>query len=239
MVIVRKCFGWCASVIPLQFALTINPSPLQTVVKHEGAVQHYPIDQSITPVSCVKSEFTSARITSNIYKNVRPIVFEDDLLELIDLDDTCKLYMEQFKKLDIIIKAVHEYRSQRGEMIEVKIKNNKWVIIIKNATEDLLLECIPIQELIPESSASRNLLDKYVQKATSFLTKCGIYVWTKTLAKYAKCTVTIHGNIKPDEEYITCSDVIINLFDLAEENKLSIERKPKSLLETEIIISEK
>lgn len=168
----------------------------------------------------------------------RDVIFQDDLSELLELDENCKKHCERFKQLNIIIKAVNEYHCPRGEKIEVTIENNKWTIVIKNITEDLLLECIPIQELLPESKA-KNRLERYLNLASHYMTKVGIYIWGKTLAKYAKCTVVINGVIHPEEEHILCSDVIIDIVDWSKQKLLNIKRYATDLLNTQIVISKK
>lgn len=168
----------------------------------------------------------------------RNVFFQDDLSELLELDENCKKHCERFKQLNIIIKAVNEYHCPRGEKIEVTIENNKWTIVIKNITEDLLLECIPIQEFLPEAQA-KNRLEKYLNLASHYMTKVGIYIWGKTLAKYAKCTVVINGVIHPEEEHILCSDVIIDIVDWSKQKLLNIRRYATDLLNTQIVISKK
>ncbi len=205
-----------------------------STVKHEGVALHIPLAQKKLQ-TYVTSDYNTAPFSAY---STREVVFQDDLLELITLDDTCKQNIERFKQLNIIIQAVNEYRCPRGQQVQVTVKDNKWVIVIKDITEDLLLECIPIEELLPEKR-SKNYLDKYLSAATQWITKMGIYIWGKTLAKYAKCTVIINGNIHPEEEHILCSEVMIDLFDLAEANKLNITRETQDLLNTQIIISEK
>ena len=208
-----------------------------STVKHEGLFLSLPIAQKKlqTFVTC---DYNSAHHQKCAPYTTRDVIFQDDLLDLITLDETCKQHLERFKQLNIIIQAVNEYHCPRGQQVTVTIQNNKWAIIIKDMTEDLLLECIPLEDLLPEKR-SKNPLEKYLSAATQWITKMGIYIWGKTLAKYAKCTVIINGNIHPEEEHILCSDIIIDLFDLAEANRLDITRHAQDLLNTQIIISEK
>lgn len=168
----------------------------------------------------------------------RDIIFQDDLSELLDLDENCKKHCDRFKQLNIIIKAVNEYHCPRGEKIEVTIENNKWTIVIKNITADLLFECVPIQELLPETHA-KNRLERYLNLASHYMTKVGIYIWGKTLAKYAKCTVVINGIIHPEEEHVLCSDVIIDIVDWSKQKLLNIKRYASDLLNYQIVISKK
>ncbi len=168
----------------------------------------------------------------------RDIIFQDDLSELLDLDENCKKHCDRFKQLNIIIKAVNEYHCPRGEKIEVTIENNKWTIVIKNITADLLFECVPIQELLPETHA-KNRLERYLNLASHYMTKVGIYIWGKTLAKYAKCTVVINGIIQPEEEHVLCSDVIIDIVDWSKQKLLNIKRYASDLLNYQIVISKK
>lgn len=211
--------------------------PLSTV-KHEGLVLSLPIIAQKQLKTFVTSDYNSVHHQEFVPYTTRDVIFQDDLLDLITLDETCKQHLERFKQLSIIIQAVNEYHCPRGQQVQVTIKNDKWVIVIKDITEDLLLECIPLDDLLPEKRF-KNPLERYLSAATQWITKMGIYIWGKTLAKYAKCTVIINGNIHPDEEHILCSDIIIDLFDLAEANKLNITREAQDLLNTHIIISEK
>lgn len=167
----------------------------------------------------------------------RDMIFQDDLLDLLVLNDSCKKHLKRLEEVNIVIKAVNDYHCPRGEKIQVKVQNNKWAIVIKNITEDILLECISIEELIP-AQRSQNILEKYLSTATQWVTKMGIYIWGKTLAKYAKCTITIHVKSQPEDEHVLCSEVLIDLLDLAEQNKLHITRFANDILNTHIIVSE-
>lgn len=198
-------------------------------------------EEESNPASEYEEAITEAHIDCNDKigtSSKRDVIFQDDLSELLELDENCKKHCERFKQLNIIIKAVNEYHCPRGEKIEVTIENNRWTIVIKNITEDLLLECIPIQEFLPESHA-KNRLEKYLNLASHYMTKVGIYIWGKTLAKYAKCTVVINGVIQPEEEHILCSDVIIDIVDWSKQKLLHIRRYATDLLNTQIVISKK
>lgn len=166
----------------------------------------------------------------------RKVVFQDDLSELLDLDENCKRHCDRFKQLNIIIQAVNEYHCPRGEKIEVTIENNRWTIVIKNITADLLYECVPIQEFLPETHA-KNRLEKYLNLASRYMTKVGIYLVGKTLGKWAKCTVIINGVIHPEEEHILCSDVIIDIVDWSKQKLLNIRQYATDLLNYQIVIS--
>lgn len=171
-------------------------------------------------------------------KELREVIFEDDLIDLLSLDSACQNRLEDLENIKIIIKAVIEYSCPRGQEVQVKIKDNFWVITMNDMTEDLLLECLPVDDLLPQLKLSRNPLEKYFSVASRWLTKMGIYIWGKTLAKYAKCSLEIHSSIKPEDEHILCSEIMIDLIDMAEGNRLSVERKAKDLLNTQFIISE-
>jgi hypothetical protein len=168
-------------------------------------------EETETYINCNDEATTSTK---------RDVIFQDDLSELLELDENCKRHCDRFKQLNIIIKAVNEYHCPRGEKIEVTIENNRWTIVIKNITEDLLLE-------------------KYLNLASHYMTKVGIYIWGKTLARYAKCTVVINGVIHPEEEHILCSDVIIDIVDWSKQKLLNIRRYATDLLNTQIVISKK
>lgn len=168
----------------------------------------------------------------------RDVIFQDDLLDLVKLDTTCREHIDRFNELNIVIKAVNEYHCPPGEKIEVTIQNNKWTIMIKNMTEDLLLQCIPIQDLLPQHK-SKNRLEKYLHAALDYMTKLRIYIWGKTLAQYVKCTIVINGDIKPEEEHILCTDVIIDVVEWSQQKLLNISRCATGLLNTQITISKK
>ncbi len=208
-----------------------------SIVKHEGVFLSLPIAQKKLQTFVTSDYNSSVHHQEFTPYTTRNVTFEDDLLDLITLDETCKQHLERFKQLNIIIQAVNEYRCPRGQQVQVAIKDNKWTIIIKNMAESLLFECLLI-EFLPEQS-SKNPLEKYMSLATQLLTKVGIYIWGKTIAKFRNCTVVINKNISPEEDHVLCSDVIIDLYDLKEADKLHIDPAYEDLFTTKIIISEK
>lgn len=210
-----------------------EPQQKEVNLSNQTTDEHLVIESVVETIGTSDNEQIPSDASSK-----REVVFQDDLLDLVNLDETCKKHVDRFKQLNIIIKAVNEYHCPRGETIEVTIQNNKWTIVIKNITEDLLLECIPVQELLPQTT-SKNRLDRYLNLASHYMTKMGIYIWQKTLAQYAKCTVIINGNIHPEEKHILCSDVIIDIVDWAQQKLLNINRSATDLLNTQIVISKK
>lgn len=170
---------------------------------------------------------------------MRDVVFEDDMMDLISLDKNCKDHTDRLQKLNIIIQAVNEYHCPRGEEVQVTIKNNEWVIVIKEMTADLLYECLPIEQLLPKQKLSLNPLEKYMSIASRWITKMGLYILGKTLAKYAKCTVVIHSSVRPEDKHILCSELIIDLYDLSDSDRLHVEPQAQDLLNMHIIIKEK
>ena len=199
-------------------------------VKHEGFVLNFPTGQ----------KKLQTFVTSDYYQECTPtrdVIFQNDLLDLITLDETCRKHLERFKRLNVIIQSVNEYRCPRDQQVTVKIYDNKLTIVIKNMSEDLLLECLPF-DFIPKIR-SQNPLEKYMSLATQWLTKVGIYIWGKVIAKYRNCTIIINRNIRPEEKHILCSDIIIDLYDLKEADKLHWDSQIQDLFNTKITLSEK
>lgn len=171
----------------------------------------------------------------------REVTFEDDLDGLRDLitrDEDQKKHIKSFEELNIVIKATSEYHCPRGHTIEVTIKNNQWTVIIKNVPEDLLFECLPIDELLPQMTI-KNKFEKYINAVSRAFAKAIIYIWAKTLAKYSKCSIIIQSNVQPDKRDFQCSEIILDTVELAENKEISVERSFEGLLSSKIIISKK
>lgn len=171
----------------------------------------------------------------------REVTFEDDLDGLRDLmarDEDQKRHVKGFEELNIVIKATNEYHCPRGHTIEVTIKNNQWTVILKNVPEDLLFECLPIYELLPQITV-KNKFEKYINAVSRAFAKAIIYIWGKTLAKYSKCSIVIQSNVQPDKCDFQCSEIILDTVELAENKEINIKHSFESLLNSKIIISKK
>lgn len=173
----------------------------------------------------------------------REVMFEDDLDGLRDLithneDQKKHTIKKSFDELNIVIKATNEYHCPRRHTIEVTIKNNQWTVIIQNVPEDLLFECMPIDDLLPQINV-KNKLEKYINAVSRAFAKAIIYIWGKTLAKYSKCSIVIQSNVRPDKDDFQCSEIILDTIELAENKEANIERSFESLLNSKIVISKK
>lgn len=172
---------------------------------------------------------------------MRNVEFEDDLYILRDLvTRENKDHFDSFNGLDVIIEAVNRYRCPRGQTIKVTIKNNLWKIAIKNIPQDLLIDCVPVPDLLARKTC-KSWLDKYTNAVSHYLAKVMIYVWGKTLASRAKCSVVIHSNVHSDleKEDFQCSEIILDVVELAEHDKIDIQKNWKSPLNIELTISKK
>ncbi len=171
----------------------------------------------------------------------REVTFEDDLDGLRDLmarDEDQKRHIKCFEELNIVIKATNEYHCPRGHTIEVTIKNNQWTVIIKNIPEDLLFECFPIDELAPQAII-KNKFGKYINAVSRAFTKVLIYVWGKTAAKYAKCSIVIQSNVQPDKRDFQCSEIILDTVELAENKEINIQSSFETFFNHKFLLSPK
>lgn len=199
----------------------------------------------VTNVNNIHANTHTSRKTAKSDITEREVTFEDDLHELRDLiahsedqNESQKKHIKSFEELNIVIKASSEYHCPRGHTIEVTIKNNQWTVIIKNIPEDLLFECLPIDDLLPQRTI-KNKLEKYINAMSRAFAKAIIYIWGKTLAKYSKCSIIIQSNVQPDKNKFECSEIILDTIELAENKEANIERSFESLLSSKIIISKK
>lgn len=231
-------------------------SPITPVIHeqmHNTGTCHdeHTIENSTAPIEDEDSpqqEYESSLIdTTPEFKSVitrggmRNVEFEDDLYILRDLvTREQKQHFNSFNELDVIIEAVKMHHCPRGQTIKVTIKNNHWKIAIKNIPQDLLIDCVPVPDLLARKTC-KSWLDRYTNAVSHYIAKAMIYIWGKTLAARAKCSVVIHSNVHPDpeKEDFQCSEIILDVVELAEQDKIDIQKNWKSPLNIELAISKK
>lgn len=183
----------------------------------------------------------SEHSSTNMHSDIRNVEFEDDLYRLQELAaHENKDHLESFNELDVIIEAVNRYRCPRGQTVKVTIKNNLWKIAIRNIPQNLLIDCVPIPDLLSRKTC-KSWLDRYANAMSHYLAKVMIYIWGKTLASRAKCSVVIHSNVHSDLEKddFQCSEIILDVIELSEHDAIDIQKNWKSPLNIELTISKK
>lgn len=190
----------------------------------------------------VKSTY---RPQSIIKTDVREVDFTNDLGEIVELDLICqyeslgekqKECLTHFEQIPITIRAEKEYRVKNGDKINVETKNS-WELSIQQISNDALLSLKTFRDLVIDQFMPKkriaNFMDEWVWTPYN---QAKLFIYQKTIARYATTTITIHTDIEEHHKSVRCSDIILDLDKLAAENKLEIAIEHENLLNMNVVI---
>lgn len=200
---------------------------------------------------------TIGRIDSALAKqqtkpDVREVHFTNDIPDLIDLDLECQYgtteertrkwgereekCLAHFREIPVTIRAEKLYTVKGGDEIKVQTKNS-WELSIQQISNEALLSLKTFRDLVIDQFMPKkriaNFMDDWVWTPYN---RAKLYVYQKVIARFATTTIVIHTDIEPHYESIRCSDIILDLDKLANENKLNIEIAHENLLNMHVVI---
>lgn len=177
--------------------------------------------------------------------DVREVNFTNDLGEIVELDLICqyeslgeeqKKCLNHFEEIPITIRAEKEYRVKNGDKINVETKNS-WELSIQQISNDALLSLKTFRDLVIDQFMPKkriaNFMDDWIWTPYN---QAKLFVYQKTIARYATTSITIHTDIEQHHQSVRCSDIILDLDKLAAENKLEIVINHENLLNMNVVI---
>lgn len=197
-------------------------------------------------------------VPQSIFSKMLPrhVTFINDLSDMVELDllaqkpfqghiqepalDEHELEcLRHFQQIPITIRAEKEYKIRDGDRIPVETKR-KWEILIEEISNQALLSLKTFRDLVLEHFLPKksigNFMDKYIWSPYH---RAKLFIYQKLIARFATTTIIIHTDIEPYHETRKCSDIILDLDQLAAENKLTVEIEHENLLSMQVIIKPK
>lgn len=230
------------------FKLFVTVTILTTQVSMQAITSNLVAATKLKTAYSVRiSQTTKADHAPTLVSNtdIRHVDFTNDLGEVVELDLICQYQslgkkeeqcLNHFRQIPITIRAEKEYCVKDGDKINVETKNN-WELSIQKISNDALLSLKTFRDLVLDQFMPKkriaNFMDEWVWTPWN---RTKLFVYHKVIARYATTTITIHTEIEQHHKNVHCSDIILNLDKLANENKLAISIEHNDLLNMNVII---
>lgn len=167
----------------------------------------------------------------------RDVHFTNDLADVVDLalttqkedgsplDEEEKACINHFRNRPVVIRAVKEYTTHHGDKVKVET-HNSWELTFQELQNKQLLSLRTFSDLVEEyvMMPKKQFKNIFLNWITSTYNKLKFVAIRLAMKKAGKTTFVVDTNIDQTYESIHCSDIILDLDELASQNENNIEK---------------